>query len=149
MGIRTCLDTLAQVVSGTTPVSQQSVRFMQLPDEARVIPMGAARLFDLTAVGAADPGLTGFRERRRHIVDLTILYPAHFGGGRGQEHIAIAEDVAKLTLALGESNVGLMAGVGIVYPPEPYEVTPIIPEGKDSPSGLQVTMTFEVETREV
>lgn len=148
MGIRTCLETLARVVGAVTPVSQQSVRFRELPDGARAVPMASARMFDLTVTGHEDTGLTGFRERRRHLVDLSILYPAHFGGGRGQEHIAIAEDVAKLTVALGESNTGIMAGVGIVYPPAGHTIDSITPDGGDAPTGLLVTLPFVVEVRE-
>lgn len=147
MGIAACIDTLTQVVSGVTPVRAQGVPFTRLPEESRGVPMARGRVFDLAVVGSADTDTTGFRERRTHLIDLLILYPAHFGG-RGLEHVTIAEDVARITVALGESNVGLMAGVGVVYPPTAHEVEPTIPEGKASPSGLKVTMTFQVETRE-
>ena len=148
MGIRTCLDTLAQVVESVTPVSHASVRFRRLPDSSPTVPMGAGRVFELTVTGQEDDGQTGFRGRRRHLVELTLLYPAHFGG-RGREHVVVAEDVARIQVALGESNVGLMAGVGIVHPTGAgFEVEPITPEGKDSPSGLVVTLPFVVAVRE-
>lgn len=147
MGIDDCIKTLRGVVSAVDPVRASTARFAPLPDEARGVPMGRGRMFDLTVTGSGDPGLTGFRKRRRHLVDLTVLYPAHFGG-RGQESVTIAEDVARLTVALGESNVGDMAGVGHVYPPDAHSIDSITDEGRDAPTGLILTLPFVVETRE-
>lgn len=147
MGIAVCIQTLEGVVSAVNPVRMATARFARLPDGVAQAPKARGRLFDLTVTGSADPGLAGFRNRRQHLVDLTILYPKSFGG-LGQESVTIAEDVAVLVAALGESNVGDMAGVGLVYPPESHSIDTYTPIGSDVPSGLVVTIPFIVEVGE-
>lgn len=147
MGIAAALAALDGAIQAVVPVRSQGVPFIPLPDRARITPNSRGRLFDLTVTGSGDPGLAGFRTRRQHLIDLTVLYPVGFGG-LGEESVTIAEDVAKLTVALGESNVGAMAGVGVVYPPAEHTIEPITPEDRDSPVGLVVTLPFVVETQE-
>jgi hypothetical protein len=147
MGVRAAIDALVGVVTAADPVRVQGVRFAEMPERSRSAPSSRSRLFDLTVTGSGDGEGTGFRARRRHLVDLSIYYAAGFGG-IGQESVTIAEDVAVLTVALGASNVGTLAGVAVVHPPDAHEVEPVVPEGKDSPTGLVVTVPFIIETRE-
>lgn len=146
MGIQACLDTLEAVVAEVVPVRMQGAPFRRAPSQSTARAM-SPRLFSLAVTGGDAPELTGFRARRRHLVDLAVEYPRGFGGG-GSEDVVIAEDVALLSVALGRSNVLRMAGVGVVYPPAPHTITAITPEGRDAPVGVVVVIPFIVETEE-
>ena len=146
MGIRDCVDVLKGVVSAVVPVRLHSAPFRPAPPQS--VPRSMSpRLFSLAVTGADAPELTGFRTRRRHLVDLVVEYPRGFGGG-GAEDEVIGEDVSRIAVALGESNVGTMAGVGVVYPPTAHSIEALTPEGRDAPVGLVVTIPFIVETQE-